>query len=93
MNDRLQEGEYMYKVFDKEKLEKVTDGHTHWLAGDCDGCENMRADLRNVDLPDAFDPVRSTGFETEILFGTGSVSSGWMRSTASKRLPVRSGIQ
>lgn len=50
MNDRLQEGEYMYKVFDKEKLEKVTDSHTHWLAGDCDGCENMRADLRNVDL-------------------------------------------
>lgn len=40
----------MYKVFDKEKLEKVTDSHTHWLAGDCDGCENMRADLRNVDL-------------------------------------------
>lgn len=40
----------MYKVFDKEKLEKIIADHAHWLAKDCDGYEAMRADLRNADL-------------------------------------------
>ena len=49
-NDRPQEGEYMYRVFNKEKLEKVIDAHVHWLAGDCNSCKDMRADLRDADL-------------------------------------------
>ena len=40
----------MYKVFDREKLEKIIANHTHWLEKDCDGCEAMRADLRDADL-------------------------------------------
>ena len=33
-------------------------------------------DLRNVDLPDAFDPVISTFFALLISFGTASLISG-----------------
>lgn len=40
----------MYKVFDKEKLKKVIDGHARWLAGDRDDYEATRADLRDADL-------------------------------------------
>ena len=34
----------------KEELTKVLENHRHWLNEDCDGCENMKADLRNADL-------------------------------------------
>ena len=40
----------MYKVFDREKLGKVIETHAHWLVGDRDGHETMRADLRDADL-------------------------------------------
>ena len=36
--------------------------------------------LRNVDLPDAFEPVKSAPRTNDALFGTGSSRSGWHRS-------------
>lgn len=38
------------KTITKEELEKVLENHLHWLREDCDGWENMRADLSNTDL-------------------------------------------
>ena len=37
----------------KEELAKVLENHRHWLNEDCDGWENMKADLRNADLGSA----------------------------------------
>ena len=34
----------------KEELEKVLENHRHWMNEDCDGWENMKADLRGADL-------------------------------------------
>ena len=34
----------------QEELNKVLENHKHWLNEDCDGWEEMNADLRNVDL-------------------------------------------
>ena len=34
----------------REKLDKVLKNHMHWLRKDCDGWEDMRADLRGADL-------------------------------------------
>lgn len=38
------------KVYSKEELEKILDDHKHWLKRDCEGWENMRADLSGADL-------------------------------------------
>ena len=38
------------KVHSKEELEKILDDHKHWLKRDCEGWENMRADLSGADL-------------------------------------------
>ena len=35
---------------DEKKLKEVLENHKHWLNEDCDGWENMRADLRGADL-------------------------------------------
>ena len=35
---------------DKEELTKVLENHRHWLSKDCEGWENMKADLRCADL-------------------------------------------
>lgn len=35
---------------EKEELKTVLENHKHWINRDCDGWENMRADLRGVDL-------------------------------------------
>lgn len=35
---------------DSEKLKEILENHKHWLNGDCDGWENMRADLSGADL-------------------------------------------
>ena len=34
----------------QEELNKVLEAHKHYLAQDCEGWENMNADLRNADL-------------------------------------------
>ena len=34
----------------QEELNKVLENHKHWLNGDCDGWEEMKADLRDADL-------------------------------------------
>lgn len=36
----------------KEKLEEILENHKHWLAEDCDGWEEMRANLCGMDLHD-----------------------------------------
>ena len=41
------------KTITKEELEKVLENHLHWLREDCDGWENMKADLSNTDLRSA----------------------------------------
>ena len=38
------------KTITKEELQKVLENHLHWLREDCDGWENMKADLSNTDL-------------------------------------------
>ena len=35
---------------DSEKLKEILENHKHWLNEDCDGWENMSADLRGADL-------------------------------------------
>ena len=37
----------------QEELNKVLENHKHWLNEDCDGWEEMKADLRNADLRNA----------------------------------------
>ena len=37
----------------QEELNKVLKNHKHWLNEDCDGWEEMKADLRNADLRNA----------------------------------------
>ena len=39
--------------YTKEKLKKIIENHQHWLNEDCEGWENMKADLRRADLSDA----------------------------------------
>jgi hypothetical protein len=34
----------------QEELDKIVEQHQHWIHGDVDGWEDMRADLRNKDL-------------------------------------------
>ena len=36
-----------------EELRKILENHQHWLNEDCDGWEDMKADLRCADLRDA----------------------------------------
>ena len=38
------------KTFTKEELDEVLENHFHWLARDCDGWEEMRADLGGANL-------------------------------------------
>ena len=37
----------------QEELNKVLENHKHWLNEDCDGWEEMKADLRNANLRNA----------------------------------------
>ena len=37
----------------EEELSRILEEHKHYLRQDCEGWENMRADLRNADLRDA----------------------------------------
>ena len=37
----------------KEELKVILENHKHWISGDIEGCENMRADLSNVNLEGA----------------------------------------
>ena len=36
---------------DEKKLKEVLENHKHWLNKDCDGWQDMRADLRGADVP------------------------------------------
>ena len=38
---------------DSEKLKEILENHKHWLNEDCDGWNNMRADLSEADLSEA----------------------------------------
>ena len=38
---------------DEKKLKEVLENHKHWLNEDCDGWQDMRADLRRADLSGA----------------------------------------
>ena len=38
------------KTYTQEELKKIIENHQHWLNEDCEGWENMRADLSNADL-------------------------------------------
>ena len=33
-----------------EEIKEIIENHQHWLKEDCEGCENMKADLRGADL-------------------------------------------
>lgn len=41
------------KKLTKDELNKIIENHSHWLRKDCDGWENMRADLSWTDLLEA----------------------------------------
>ena len=38
------------KTYTHEELNTIIENHQHWLRKDCDGWENMRADLKGADL-------------------------------------------
>lgn len=38
------------RTISREELEQILINHQHWLDADCDGWEDMRADLYNADL-------------------------------------------
>lgn len=38
------------KKYTQEELNTIIENHQHWLRKDCDGWENMKADLSNTDL-------------------------------------------
>lgn len=38
---------------DEKKLKEILENHKHWINEDCDGWENMRADLYRADLSEA----------------------------------------
>ena len=38
------------KTYTSEELKTIIENHKHWLKGDCDGWEDMKADLREADL-------------------------------------------
>ena len=44
----------MEKYMTQEELKKVLEAHKHYLAHDCEGWENMSANLRNADLNGAY---------------------------------------
>jgi len=41
------------KTITKEELKEILENHLHWLREDCNGWENMKADLSNTDLRSA----------------------------------------
>ena len=43
----------MLKTYTIEELNKILENHGHWLREDCDGWEEMMADLRDANLSDA----------------------------------------
>ena len=40
-------------MMDSNKLKEILENHLHWINKDCDGWQNMRADLRGADLREA----------------------------------------
>ena len=38
------------KTYTSEELKTIIENHKHWLKGDCDGWEDMKADLREADV-------------------------------------------
>ena len=38
------------KTYTSEELKTIIENHKHWLKGDCDGWEDMKADLSGADL-------------------------------------------
>ena len=51
----------------KEELAKVLENHRHWLNKDCDGWENMKADLRDADL--SYAHLRNADLSYADLYG------------------------
>ena len=40
--------------YTQDELNKIIENHKHWLLKDCEGWENMKANLRNADLSKAY---------------------------------------
>ena len=41
------------KKLTQEQINKILEGHKHWLSADCEGWETMKADFSHCDLRDA----------------------------------------
>ncbi len=48
------EGRRTMKTYTPAELAEILKNHKHWLNEDCDGWEDMRADLSNADLRNAY---------------------------------------
>lgn len=64
------------KKITQEELNKVIENHQHWLKEDCDGWENMRADLSYDDLSHA----KNIPFIPMVCQDTGSFI-GWKKAS------------
>jgi hypothetical protein len=51
----------------QEELNKIVERHQHWLKEDCEGWEDMRADLTDADLTDAI--LRGADLTGAVLTG------------------------
>jgi uncharacterized protein YjbI with pentapeptide repeats len=40
-------------IMTQEELDKIVERHQHWIKADCEGWEDMKADLRGADLYEA----------------------------------------
>lgn len=44
----------MLREIDEKTLKEIIENHQHWLNEDCEGWENLKADLSNADLSDKY---------------------------------------
>ena len=54
-------------LYTEEELKKIIENHQHWLKEDCDGWENMRANLKGAHLEDAY--LKGANLERANLYG------------------------
>jgi hypothetical protein len=40
--------------YTQDELNKIIENHKHWLLRDCEGWENLKANLRHADLSNAY---------------------------------------
>lgn len=57
-----------------EEIKEIIEKHQHWLKEDCEGWENMKADLRGADLRGAVDAdMRERRLKRELWLTRGAV--------------------